>query len=778
MRILELSDAEGAAAICGRAFVHAGDDVIRVECPDREPPWQPADIYLNGGKRRVALDYRNAAGRAAIAAIAARCDVVVTDAPVQDVKSFGLLSLGGEGPLHISITPFGLSGPYRDWQATDATLLALAGHTWLAGDPGRAPLTMPWRYPRYQAGQFAYIAARSELLRAAPQERSRTIEVSMLECLSSLHQGTDTMWTSERVIRSRNGNTFFRGGQMLLPCHDGWYEVSAGQAFWVGFAHMIGRPDFATDPKYATLAGRSAHQREIEQITTDALWDWPVQRIMCEGQEVWRVPMGYVAALGSLLKDEQLAQADFWQPIAGQPELRMPGPAARIVGEPRPPEPTTAPPGSDTEAVLAEVAREDQPASGRKSCEEGSYRPPLAGIRILDLTHIWAGPLVTRILGDLGADVIKVERPTGRGPAEIPNDPKPRPWNRQALFNKLNRNKRSIALDLKHERGRELFLRLVAKADVVIENFSPRAMPNLGLGHDRLRALNPRLIYVAMPAFGLGGPRRDYIGVGTSIEPSSGLTALMGYSDAEPRITAAGVTDPMAGTVGAGAILDAIERRRQTGEGALIELSQQQAGITFIGEYLIERQLTGREPVRLGNGHRVYAPQGVYRCRGEDDWISITARDEREWRALCAVAGRGWERDARFAGVACRRADRAALDEAIEAWTSGLEKWEISRLLQQQGVPAGPVLSAPEWLAEEHLNARGYWVEYNHAEAGRGRWDGSPIRLDGNPGTGCWTPAPLLGEHNAAVLMELEEVDAHVVEALWADGVITDHPPQ
>jgi crotonobetainyl-CoA:carnitine CoA-transferase CaiB-like acyl-CoA transferase len=797
MRVLELSDTEGAAAFCGKVFVRNGVEVIRVERPDRPSPSEAPDRFLNGGKRRVALDVSAPEDRATLSALAATCDVLVTDLSAREVKALDLLALGSETSpaIRVSITPFGLSGPYADWEASASTLLAMAGHSWLAGDPGRAPLTMPWRYPQYQSGHFAYIAALAYRRQAGEAAEPRRIEISMFETLTSLHQYTDTMWRFSGRVRTRLGNRFENNTNVLLPCRDGWYEVSLPQNFWVQFAHMIGRADIAEEGRLSTAAGRIEHHEELAAVITESLGDWSAERIMREGQEVWRVPIGYAATLGGLLDDEQLASAEFWRPLPGTDGLTIPGRAVRTRGldpSPEPPEPPLARPGDDSDAVIDALPSAPETTETTDATEKPAPPPstpvtggPLSGVRVLDMTRVWAGPVAARILGDLGADVIRIEAPSGRGPAVIrqpargadfpDGDPGERPWNRQGLFNKLNRNKRSLAVNLKEPRGRDLFLALVAESDVVIENFSARVMPGLGLDYERLREARPDIIYVAMPAFGLGGPRRDYIGFGSSIEPSSGFTALMGYSDREPRITAAGVSDPIAGTTAVAAVLTALERRDATGDGAFLELSQQQAGINFIGEHLIERQLSGHEPERRGNGHPEFAPHGVYRCRGEDDWIALAVRDEVEWAALVALAGRGWGDDARFSTVEARRGEQEVLDAEIERWTGSQDKFELTRALQAVAVPAGPVLSAPEWLADEHLAARDYFVELDHPDTGRNQWDGSPI-IAGERDYGWWTAAPTLGGDNEAILGELGLSQLEIA-ALYEAGVIADRPP-
>ncbi len=410
---------------------------------------------------------------------------------------------------------------------------------------------------------------------------------------------------------------------------------------------------------------------------------------------------------------------------------------------------------------------------------------PLEHIRIVDLTQIWAGPLATRILGDLGADVIKVEAPFARGPAGVTpavaavflnGDPGERPWNRQSVFNKLNRNKRGVALDLKTERGRAILLELVADADVVIENFSARAMPSLGLDYDALQGANERLIYLTMPGYGASGPYRDWVALGPSLEPMTGLTSQMGYSDEEPRVTSVALPDAVGGVSAAAAILTALQRREETGRGAFVDLSQQEGVIAYLGEAIVEQQLTGQVAPRIGNRHRDFVPHGIYRCAGEDDWIALGVRTDEEWHALASFAAGGWAQDARFADARARRTQEDALDAAIEVWTSGFDKIELALALQQRGVAAAPVLNAPELLADEHLDARGYFTHLGGIDIEPLTYPGNPVLVDGERERD-WVGAPGLGQHNTEVLSELLGLSEDEIAALYESGVIADRPP-
>ena len=770
MRVLELSDREEAAAFAGKLFRRWGAEVIKVESPRRRPPETAADIYLNGGKRRLGLDIADPADRRVIDELARDADILLTDHSGRDIEAHGILSLGGAGRslVRTSITPFGLDGPYRDYEATSASLLALGGYTWLMGDPGREPLTMPGNYAFYQAGTYAYLSALAAAL--ARPARPVDIEVSVLECLASLHQFTDTFWTHGGIIRSRHGNRWENlCPTSLLPCADGWYGTNILPQFWFSFAQMIGHPEIAAEGELSTNAGRMEQQDAIEEIITKALWDMPKKQIFKDGQEAWRVPISYAASLADVLADPHLAERSFWRDVShAGASVQVPGSPFRFVGEEAPAEQPVESRGLSTGAWNAPPLRGQATASPTAG--------PLEGIRVIDLTRIWSGPLATRILGDLGAEVIKIEAHRGRGPM-LPDDPAARSWNNQPLFNKLNRNKKSIALDLKAEAGRSIFLDLVAKSDVVIENFSARAMPSLGLDYDALRAANDQIIYLSMPAFGMQGPYRDYVGLGPSIEPITGLVALMGYGPEEPRVTSKALTDPIAGTTAAAAIVTALWRREETGSGAFIDFSQHEAGVTFIGEHFVEAQLTGHEPERLGNRHADYAPHGIYPCRGDDEWIAIAARDDAEFTALCRVLGLGGvPNDVRFRDNAARRAHDDELAELIYAATAPRGKRELEAALQAAGVPAGSVQRAPEYLDDPHLRAREYFVELEHPEAGSTGWDGSPLRFDGERGYEPWSAAPCLGADNRGLLSTLLGLSDDAVDALYVTGVLAESP--
>ena len=404
---------------------------------------------------------------------------------------------------------------------------------------------------------------------------------------------------------------------------------------------------------------------------------------------------------------------------------------------------------------------------------------PLRGVRVLDLTHVWAGPLSTRFLADLGAETVKIESPTGRGPRASPvnettygwigGDPGDEPWNRSAIFVKLQRNKRSVAIDLKTDAGRETFLRLVRVADVVIENFHSVTMPGLGLSYDVLAAENPSIIYVAMPGYGLEGPYSQRVAFGPAVEAMSGLSDVMGYGPREPRNTAMALMDPVAAVNAAAGVVTALRRRKNTGKGAFVELSLHDAAVSFCGPWLIDRQL-GNSIERLANGHPEMVPHGVFPSAGEDEWVAIACRDDGEWKSLCSVVP-GLDADADFA---TRRRERPEIDAAISRWTACRDKRTAAEALQVAGVPAGPVNTTPDMLNDPQTRERGFFVPI---EPGPTPMPGNPIKMDGIS-SADWTPCPKLGADNAAVLKGWLDYSDDEITELELSGVIVDRPPR
>ena len=413
---------------------------------------------------------------------------------------------------------------------------------------------------------------------------------------------------------------------------------------------------------------------------------------------------------------------------------------------------------------------------------------PLKGVRILDLTRAWAGQIAGRLLGDLGADVISIEAPWGRGRREVPdsaafvghlypeNEVGEQPWNRNGGYNELRRNRRSVTLNFRDERGRALFERLVAEADAVIENYSPRVMPQYGFDFEALRAINPSIVYVAMPGFGGSGPDRDRVALGPVIEAGAGLSAMMGYRDSGPYRSGIAWPDPVAGMNAVAALLIALWDRDADPDhaGRAVENAMIEAMGAFVGEELLGAQVRGENAPRIGNRDPIHAPQGVYPCAGDDRWIAISVSSDEEWRALAALAG--LDMDVAALEIEGRRARHDELDVAIGEWTSAFSPHALMRWLQDHGVIAMVVADARDLVEDEQLAARAFWAELDHPDVWLRRYPGNAIRLELTPVT-FRRPTPTLGQHNDEVLGGMLGCSVAELAALRADGVIAEVPP-
>lgn len=406
---------------------------------------------------------------------------------------------------------------------------------------------------------------------------------------------------------------------------------------------------------------------------------------------------------------------------------------------------------------------------------------PLEGIRVIDLTMVWAGPFGTRMLGDYGAEVIKIESPRQwdllRSLGQIPRET--HHWyNMSAYFNHNNRDKYAAALDLSDARGREVLLKLCAVSDVIVENFRSDVMDNLGLSYDEVKAANPNIIYVSMPGHGKTGPEKDYVAYGSNVEQVAGLVSLSGYEGDEPMKSGFSYGDPMAGTALVGAVATALRQRSRTGAGMYLELAQRENLTMFVGEFIVDYSMNGIARPPIGNRHSFLAPHNRYPSAGDDRWITVACESDEQFAKLAVAIGRPeLTSDERFATNAARKANEDELDAIIGEWTVIRGHYEAMYQLQRFGVPAGAVLTTPELLAEPHLRARGAWAPHTHPDAGTWEMETPPWRLSRTPGH-IRLPAPGFGQHNSYVLRDLLRLPEEEIAELYRDGVTADDPDE
>lgn len=410
---------------------------------------------------------------------------------------------------------------------------------------------------------------------------------------------------------------------------------------------------------------------------------------------------------------------------------------------------------------------------------------PLQGVRVLEAAIQYSAPYPMKLLAHMGAEVIKLEgmaRPCGlRQTGMYPdNDPGADPWNRCGYFNEVNTGKYGIAVDLAQPEGQEIFKALVRRSDVVIENFTPRVLKKFGLDYERLVDVKPDIIMASCTGFGQTGPWSNYTAYGMNVEALSGAVAVTGYPGGTPVRCGMAYIDDIAALHAAFAVLSALEYRDRAGKGQRIDVAMYEGG-SVVPEAVLEYQMTGQAPPRIGNRHRHLAPHGLYPCDGNDTWVAISVETDEDWQALCAAMGaEDLARDERFLGVRSRWANQDELDAPISAWTRTKTPREVAELLQSRGVAAGPVMTTGDLLCSPHLRERRFFQVVDHADRGEHRVGARPYptvpwRLSRNP-QGFERPAPALGQHNHYVLHDLLGYDEALIEQLEQKRVIGSVP--
>ena len=418
---------------------------------------------------------------------------------------------------------------------------------------------------------------------------------------------------------------------------------------------------------------------------------------------------------------------------------------------------------------------------------------PLEGIRILDFTVVWAGPFATQLLAEWGAEVIRVESTkffpsTTRGTLARPSkelvqqggiggypdkDPGHRPWNRAALFNVHARNKLSMTVDLTNPEGQEIFADLVSKSDGLIENNAIATMERAGVSWEKLSKINPEFVLVRMPAFGISGPYKSYRTFGSHMESLVGHYSLFGYQGETPEASGTSLfADPASGVAGVLAFMSGLRHRRNTGKGIQIETATAENFANQLGPHILNYSMEEDVPEYIGNRHPVYAPQGVYPCKGEDRWISITITDDLEWQKLSSLIGSGeLSKKDDYNNVQKRRMHHDVIDEEISKWTINHDSIELMNTLQNNGIPAGAVMNEKDAFEDPHLQQRNYWEELTHPEAGTYKYPGVLWKSNAIDNK-LRRAAPRLGEDNEYVYKTILGYSDEQYEAYEKNGHI------
>lgn len=735
LQVLELSG-HVAAAFCGKLLRGFGARLLRV--PVEGPGFElEADeqAWYHGHKpmAKLALDSEAFAERLA------QADVLIDGAGYDVLAAVGWsaerLRALNPGLVCVQITPHGQTGPARAGPASDLTLYAASGLMRSTGSGEREPLNARPRIVELTGGMNAFFAVITALLRREQQGGGEVIDLALRESAMENLEVAIAEYLANGKVARRNGDQHAMVPWRTYPCADGQIAAIGGPIrHWLKAAAQFEIPALL-DEKLADMGGRIAHRAETEALLKSWLATRPREELFHWGQQQG-LAWAPLRSMPEALNDPQHLARAFFRPQRGADGIERVQPAAPF-----------RPEGLDwNEAARAEAAW-----SPRAACEPRSEAAPYAGLRVLDFSHDWAGPHAARLFADYGAEVIKIEYPRrldgmrGGYPAKINEHPR---------FWQLHRGKRSLTLDLKLDSHRAVLDALVRDADLLIENSRPGVMARKGYGAARLRELNPRLVTVAMSAFGADGPHAQYAGYGGTLEAVSGLQSLTVYEAAGPAYRVREM-DVMNGLMGACAAALGLLLREHEGRGQWIDLSEYESTAWFVGELFALTGCTGMQPAPLGNRHPRFAPQGCYAAAGEDQWLTLSVRSEAEWRALAGLLGDpALASDARYANAEARQRHHDELDALIAAWSAQRRAPDAAAQLLAAGIAAAPVASVTDLAADPQLQARDWFQTVDGL-----RLPGLPFRL-GRGGGAVRARGPDLGEANAELFAAAGQSDA------------------
>lgn len=794
LRVLEVGSGP-ALAYAGKLFADFGAEVIKVESPAGDawrqmPPLvsapgaaQPESAlfgWLNTNKRSVTADAGKAEDGAWLAQLARTCDVVLdaralTEGP--DLLGAPLWRGAADQaqphePIEVALTWFGESGPYSHYAGAESVCRGLAGAVHASG-PAEGPPHMPHDVQTaIVVGLSAFSAAVAALIGSG--QGSRRYVLSAHEAIFSVVEMEAGMVQDHRHPLRRLGVNRFCGTHPagIYETADGWIGIFTHTLpQWKGLCEAIGRPDLANDPRYANGQERMNRADEIDALLTPAfLARTARQWFELLGEK--KHPAVIVPTMETLLGQAVHRQRGAFVPV-DMGGISVEGPVVPLRLDAAGPLPGGAVPAKGAHDRHYRTSGLDhRPRLQLRRTPE--TRLPLQGIRVIDLTMGWAGPLAARTLADFGAEIIKVES-TGypdwwRGANFTEAFYRDRLYEKNSNFNLMNRNKLGITLDLTRPEGKQLLLQLVEGADAVIENYSAEVLPKLGLDYEALRARNERLVMLSMPAFGLGNAWSNTRAYGGTLEQASGLPLYTGHADGPPAMTSYAYGDPIGGLNAGAAMLLTLFAQQATGQGRHVNLSQVEAMLPMAAPFILEQSISGAVSPRQGNRHPMYAPHGCFRCAGDDAWIVLSVPDA-DWPALCRVIGRAdLAADPGLAQASGRRMEEAEIDQAIAAWCAGRDADEAMRRLQQDGIAAGVVRPMSQVLQDTHLHARGFWREVERAHIGTYTASTAWFRTGPDPAP-IRHVAPTLGEHTEAVLSRVLGLGADQIANLERQGI-------
>ncbi len=780
VKVLELGDMV-SAAYATKLMADLGAEVIKIEEPsgDRarqrgpfpggvvDPEKSGLFLYLNTNKRGITLDLRNEQDK--LSGLIAWADLLVHNYPPAQMAELGIdynrFRQINPRLVMCSITPFGLTGPYKDYKAYELNLTNGGGWAWLSpGASDRAdlpPLKAFGQQADFQGALAAATVTLAAYSRALETDEGEHIDLSVQSYIASFLEQNFIYYTYMGRVASRLGRRqLYPWG--IFPCQDGLiFLLAVEEDQWQRLLELMGNPEWASWEIFKDQYSRSKNFDVLRMYLEEWMQGWQVEDLFRAGQ-ARRICFAPVLTMAQLAKQEQPRARNFFvdviHPRAGKlTHLGQPYQLKEPWWQIRRPAPLL---GEHNQEVLGSALPLPSPQtqSSVLSPQSAKNRLPLEGVRVADLTWVWAGPYCTMHLAHLGAEVIKIESQarvdvTRRLPL-YPTGMKGG-VNRSGLFNQWSLGKKSLLLNFAKPESLVLAKELIKNSDVVVDNFATGVMEHLGLGYEELKKIKPDIIMASISGYGHTGPQKEYMGYGPAMAPLSGLSSLTGYAGGPPQEIGLSLGDPNAGINAAVAICAALVARKRTGKGQYIDVSLWEAMAALVPEGWMEYVMNGVELPRIGNRDPWMSPHNCFRCVGEDEWVSIACGSDEEWRALCHAIGQPQlVTDARFHTAHDRKANEDELEQLLTAWTAQREKWEVTRLLQAAGVAAFPSMNSKDLTEDPHLNERGFFARLPHPEIGVRIHTGIPWLLANAP-NGVRTPAPLLGQDTEQVMHDV-----------------------
>jgi crotonobetainyl-CoA:carnitine CoA-transferase CaiB-like acyl-CoA transferase len=784
-RVLDLTDDRGDLA--GYLLAQLGANVIAVEPPEgqrsrrlgpfvhdrNDPEASLAHWAYNRGKRSVVLE-----GPEQLDALASDADILIECGAMP----VDLARLRARNPalITVSISAFGQTGPKAGWAATDLTVCAASGVLALTGDEDRAPVrvgtSQTWRFAAADAacaallalwerhgsgrGQHADISAQESYITATQHQTMAALvgKPAAQRIGGGLRVGSAV---AQVVFPASNGHVtmgFLGGGlfggytaRLFAWIHgEGLCDARWPEADWSGIGLLSEDPESV----YLMQEGKHVIARFTATKTKEELLAGAMEK---------RLLIAPVMTTRDLLGLDHLAARAWWQDVDG---IRFPGAFAKASVSPPGRLGRPARLGEHTSEVLAALPR----SVGESRAAANRSTPPLHGITVLDFTWVFAGPGTTRILADHGATVIRVEsqrRPDGARTG-TPFIGEAGNQENSLFWHSLNAGKQSLTLDLGHPSARQVVLDLAARADIVVESFSPGTMGSMGIGYAALREVNDRLIMLSSSLMGQTGPMSKYAGYGMAGAAIAGFYALAGWPDRSPSGPFGAYSDYSAPRFGAAVLLGALEWRRRTGQGQYLDFSQLEGAAQLLGPEILDAAVNGRVITARGNEDSGMSPHGVYPVTGTDQWIAVACETDAHWRALAQLLRRD---DLAGLDLAERLHRRKYLDELLREWTRAREGEEVEAALQALGVPSHRVLYAPDVVRDAQLEHRGHFQQVPHPIHGTSWAERSSIRLSRTPGFPRWA-GPTIGQHLHEILSGMLAYDDEHIARLIAEGVL------